>query len=42
MLHRYFIIHIKTEDFHEDITNYLEKWFDTSKYDECNSFENDK
>ena len=42
MLHRYFIIHIKIEDFDEDITNYLEKWFDTSNYDECNSIENDK
>ena len=42
MLHRYFIIHIKIEDFDEDITNYLGKWFDTSNYDECNSFENDK
>ena len=27
-----FIINIKTEDFFEDISNYLEKWFDTSNY----------
>ena len=29
-----FIIHIKTEDFYEDIANDDEKWFDTSNYDE--------
>ena len=29
-----FIIHIKTEDFYEDIDNDVEKWFDTSKYSE--------
>ena len=29
-----FIIHIKTEDFYNDIANDVEKWFDTSKYDE--------
>ena len=29
-----FIIHIKTEDFYEDIANDVEKWFDTSNYDE--------
>ena len=29
-----FIIHIKTEDFYKDITNYVEKWFDTSNNDE--------
>ena len=29
-----FIIHIITEDFHKDITNDVEKWFDTSNYDE--------
>ena len=40
MLHRYYANHIKTEDFDEDITNYIEKWFDT--YDESNSVENDK
>ena len=27
-----FIIYIKTEDFFEDISNYVEKWFDTSNY----------
>ena len=32
-----FIIHIKTEDFYEDIVNDVQKWFDTS-----NSDENDK
>ena len=29
-----FIIHIKTEDFYEDIADDFEKWFDTSNYDE--------
>ena len=29
-----FIIHIKTEDFYEDIANDIEKWFDTSNNDE--------
>ena len=29
-----FIIRIRTEDFYEDIANDVEKWFDTSKYDE--------
>ena len=28
-----FIIHIKTEDFYEDIENHVEKRFDTSNYD---------
>ena len=28
-----FIIHIKTEDFFEDISNDVEKWFYTSNYD---------
>ena len=28
-----FIIHIKTEDFFEDISNDAEKWFDMSNYD---------
>ena len=28
-----FIIHIKAEDFYEDIANDFEKLFDTSKYD---------
>ena len=29
-----FIIHIKTKDFYKDITNNVEKWFDTSNYHE--------
>ena len=29
-----FIIQIKTECFYEDIANDVEKWFDTSNYDE--------
>ena len=29
-----FIIHIKTEDFYEDIANDVEKWFDTSNCNE--------
>ena len=29
-----FIIHIKTEYFYKDIANDVEKWFDTSNYDE--------
>ena len=29
-----FIIHIKTEDFYKEIANEVEKWFDTSNYDE--------
>ena len=29
-----FVVHIKTEDFFEDISNNVEKWFDTSNYDE--------
>ena len=29
-----FIIHIKTEDFCKDIANDVEKWFETSNYDE--------
>ena len=28
------IIHIKTEDFYEDIADDVEKWFDTSNYSE--------
>ena len=28
-----FVIHIFTEDFFEDIANYVERWFDTSNYD---------
>ena len=27
-----FVIHIKTEDFYEDIADDIEKWFDTSNY----------
>ena len=29
-----FIIHIKTEDFYKDIANNVDKWFDTSAYNE--------
>ena len=29
-----FVIHIKTEDFYKDIAHDVEKWFDTSNYDE--------
>ena len=29
-----FVINIKTEDFYNDIATDVEKWFDTSKYDE--------
>ena len=29
-----FVIHIKTVDFYEYISNDVEKWFDTSSYDE--------
>ena len=29
-----FIIHIKTKDFYDDIADGVEKWFDTSNYDE--------
>ena len=28
-----FIIHNKTEDFYEDVSNDVDKWFDTSGYD---------
>ena len=31
-----FIIQIKAEDFYENIANDVEKWFDTSSYDENN------
>ena len=37
-----FVIHIFTEDFCEDISGDVEKWFNTSNYDECNSAGNDK
>ena len=35
MLHGYrrFIIHIKTDDFYEDIANDVKTWFDTSNCD---------
>ena len=29
-----FVIYIKTEDFYKDISNDVERWFDTSNYDE--------
>ena len=29
-----FVIYIEIEDFYEDITNDVERWFDTSNYDE--------
>ena len=29
-----FLTYIKTEDFYKDITNDVERWFDTSNYDE--------
>ena len=29
-----FVSHIKTEDFYKDIANDVERWFDTSNYDE--------
>ena len=29
-----FVIYIVTEDFHKDIANHVERWFDTSNYDE--------
>ena len=29
-----FIIYIETEDFHKDIAKDVERWFDTSNYDE--------
>ena len=32
----WFIIHIFTEDFYEDIANDVNKWFDTSNYDKNN------
>ena len=28
------VIYVKTEDFYEDIANDVERWFDTSNYDE--------
>ena len=32
-----FIMHIKTEDFYKDIANDVERWFDTSNYDEMDN-----
>ena len=29
-----FVIHMKTEDFYKDIASNVERWFDTSNYDE--------
>ena len=29
-----FVVYIKTEDFYKDIANDVERWFDTSNYDE--------
>ena len=29
-----FVIHIETEDFYKDIPDDVERWFDTSNYDE--------
>ena len=29
-----FVVHIITEDFYEDIADNVERWFDTSNYDE--------
>ena len=29
-----FVFHIKTKDFYEDFANDVEKWFNTSNYDE--------
>ena len=29
-----FVMHIKTEDFYKDIADDVERWFDTSNYDE--------
>jgi hypothetical protein len=32
------MLHIKTEDFYEDIKNDIDKWFDTSNFSEVNRF----
>ena len=32
-----FVIHIKTEDFYKDISNDVERWFDTSNYDKSDN-----
>ena len=29
-----FVIRIKTDDFYKYIGNYIDKWFDTSNYDQ--------
>ena len=29
-----FVVHIKTKDFFENVSNDVERWFDTSNYDE--------
>ena len=31
-----FIVYIQTEDFYNDVSNDVEKWLDTSNYDENN------
>ena len=31
-----FVIYLETEDFYKDITNDVERWFDTSNFDENN------
>ena len=31
-----FVIYVKTEDFYEDIANYVENWFNTSNHDNNN------
>ena len=34
-----FVIYIKTEDFYKGISDDVEKWFDTSNYDENDLFQ---
>ena len=34
-----FVIHIKTQDFYEDISDDVEKWSDTSNYDNNGCFQ---
>ena len=34
-----FVIHIKTEDFYEDIANDVKSWFDTSNCDDIDCFQ---
>ena len=31
-----FVIYLETEDFYKDITNDVDRWFDTSNFDEIN------